>query len=87
MRPKKLETTGEGDLFRARLDQIINNRTGFTTNICRLSRPILYAPMINILSSCCDLIGMRGEGRAFVPQMTYAGKLNAAVNGGHQSRK
>jgi len=24
MRPKKQETTGEGDLFRARLDQIIN---------------------------------------------------------------
>ena len=24
MRPKKHETTGEGDLFRARLDQIIN---------------------------------------------------------------
>jgi len=24
MRPKKPETTGEGDLFRARLDQIIN---------------------------------------------------------------
>ena len=24
MRPKKSETTGEGDLFRARLDQIIN---------------------------------------------------------------
>ena len=23
-RPNKLETTGEGDLFRARLDQIIN---------------------------------------------------------------
>jgi hypothetical protein len=26
MRPKKPETTGEGDLFRARLDQIINLR-------------------------------------------------------------
>jgi len=26
MRPKKLQTTGEGDLFRARLDQIINMR-------------------------------------------------------------
>jgi IS5 family transposase len=26
MRPKKHETTGSGDLFRARLDQIINMR-------------------------------------------------------------
>ena len=26
MRPKKRQTTGEGDLFRARLDQIINLR-------------------------------------------------------------
>jgi IS5 family transposase len=28
MRPKKPQTTGEGDLFRARLDQIINMRHG-----------------------------------------------------------
>jgi IS5 family transposase len=26
MRPKKAQTMGEGDLFRARLDQIINMR-------------------------------------------------------------
>jgi IS5 family transposase len=28
MRPKNHETTGSGDLFRARLDQIINMRHG-----------------------------------------------------------
>jgi hypothetical protein len=47
MRPKKHETTGSGDLFRARLDQIINMRHELAPAL-RLLEPHALAAVTNI---------------------------------------
>jgi IS5 family transposase len=41
MRPKKHETTGSADLFRARLDQIINMRHELVQLACKIDWDVI----------------------------------------------
>ena len=68
MRPKQHETRGSGDLFRARLDQIINMRHALAQLAGKIDWDFIDGAIAPLYSDRCYLKGHAGDeiGRAHV---------------------